>query len=121
MHYTNIKSNAASQEDSVNRVTGTRRVKISVSTASIINMLLVLVSMPAHAMDNYQYKTLFAPSDYTLKAEAKGRIMIYDGLTSKTVDKAMDEQYDRIDNMMFVRILHEQDNGEYYVEDDGCD
>jgi len=47
--------------------------------------------------------------------------MIYDGLTSNTVDKAMDEQFNRIEHMMFVRIVHEQDNGEYYVEDDGCD
>ena len=61
------------------------------------------------------------PSEITLKAEAKGRVMIYDGLTSKTISKAMDEQFNRIENMMFVRIIHEQDNGEYYVEDDGCD
>jgi len=121
MHYTNIKSNAGNQEGYVNRVTGTKRAKISVSTAIIINMLLVLVTMPAQAMDNYQYKTLFTPGDYTLKAEAKGRIMIYDGLTSKTIDKAMDEQFNRIENMMFISIIHEQDNGEYYVEDDGCD
>ena len=121
MHYTNIKSNAGNQEGSVNRATGTKRVNTSVNTAIIINMLLVLATMPAQATDNYQYKTLFTPSDYNLKAEAKGRIMIYDGLTSKTVDKAMDEQFNRIDNMMFVRIIHQQDNGEYYVEDDGCD
>ena len=121
MHYTNIKSNAGNQEGYANRVTGTKRVKIPVSIAIIINMLLVLASMPAQAIDNYQYKTLFMPSDYTLKAEAKGRIMIYDGLTSKTIDKAMDEKFDRIENMMFVRIIHEQDDGEYYVEDDGCD
>ena len=121
MHYTNIKSNAANHEGYVSRVAGTKRVKFSVSAAITINTLLVLVTMPAQAMDNYQYNALFTPSDYTLKAEAKGRVMIYDGLTSKTVDKAMNEQFNRIDNMMFVRIIHEQDNGEYYVEDDGCD
>lgn len=121
MHYTNIKYNAGNQEGHVNRVTGTKRVKISVATAIIINMLLFLATMPAQAMDNFLYKTLFTPSDYILKAEDKGRIMIYDSLTSKTIDKAMDEQFNRIENMMFVSIIHEQDNGEYYVEDDGCD
>ncbi len=121
MHYTNTKSNAANQEGYDNRVTGSKIVKNPVSVAIIINMLLVLATVPAQAMDNYQYKTLFLPSDYTLKAESKGRVMIYDGLTSNTVDKAMDEQFNRIEHMMFVRIVHEQDNGEYYVEDDGCD
>jgi len=121
MYYTNIKRNAENQEGYDNRVTGTNRVKISVLTAIITNMLLVLATIPAQAVDNYQHKTLFTPSDYTLKAEAKGRIMIYDGMTSNAVDKAMDEQFNRIENMMFVRIVHEQDNGEYYVEDDGCD
>ena len=99
MYYTNYKSKAA----------------------IIANMLLVLATTPAQAMDNYQYSALFTPGDYTLKAEAKGRVMIYDGLTSKTVDRAMNEQFNRIDNMMFVGIVHEQENGEYYVEDDGCD
>ena len=121
MYYTNIKSDTGSQEDNDNRVAGVKRVIFSVSTAIIINMLLVLVSMPAHAMDSYQYKSLFTPSEFTLKAEAKGRIMIYDGMTSKTIDMAMDEQFERIDNMMFVRIVHEQEDGEYYVEEDGCD
>ena len=121
MNYTNFKRNAGNQDGYVKRVTGAKRVKISVSTVIITSMLLALATMPAKAMDNYQYKTLFAPSDYTLKAEANGRVMIYDGLTSKTIDKAMDEQFNRIENMMFVRIIHEQDDGEYYVEDDGCD
>jgi hypothetical protein len=121
MHYTKIKSKAANREGYVNRVTGTKSVIISVFAAIITNMLLVLAATPAQAKDNYQYNALFTPSDYTLKAEAKGRVMIYDGLTSKTVDKAMNEQFNRIDNMMFVGIIHEQENGEYYVEDDGCD
>jgi hypothetical protein len=121
MYYTNIKSNAANHEGCVNRVTGTKRVKFSVLAAITLSTLLVLATMPAQATDEYQYNALFMPSDYTLKAEAKGRVMIYDGLASKTVDKAMNEQFNRIDNMMFVRIVHEQDDGEYYVEDDGCD
>mgnify|MGYP001828891103 CR=1 FL=1 len=121
MHCTDIKSNAANHEGNVNRVAGTKRVKFSVFSAITINTLLVLANMPAQAVDNYQYNALFSPSDYTLEAEAKGRVMIYDGLASKTVDRAMNEQFNRIDNMMFVRIIHEQDNGEYYVEDDGCD
>ncbi len=47
--------------------------------------------------------------------------MIYGGMDNETVERAMDEQFNRIDNMMFTRIHHVRDNGEEYVDDDGCD
>ena len=33
----------------------------------------------------------------------------------------MDEQFDRIENMMFVRTRYIQPDGEIEVEEDGCD
>ena len=86
----------------------------------LLACLLLLTTRSAFGTDSYQNKVLFTPSDSMLKAEAKGRIMIYDGLESEIVDRAMEEQFDRIDNMMFIRIHHTQDDGEYLVEDDGC-
>ena len=74
----------------------------------------------AQAIDDYQYKVLFNPSEAQLEAEARGRIMIYDGLQLADVNRAMDGHYDRIENMMFVRTVHVQENGEYEVDDD-CD
>ena len=74
----------------------------------------------ARAIDDYQYKVLFNPSEAQLEAEARGRIMIYDGLQLADVNRAMDGHYDRIENMMFVRTVHVQENGEYEVDDD-CD
>ena len=47
--------------------------------------------------------------------------MIYDGLDNNTIERALDKHFDRIDNMMFVRIHHVDDDGEDYDEDDGCD
>ncbi len=47
--------------------------------------------------------------------------MIYDSLDNETVELAMNEQFDRIENMMFVRTQYIQEDGEYEVEDDGCD
>ena len=82
---------------------------------------MILTTTSALSTDSYLHKMLFSPSDSLLKAEAKGYIMIYDGLDSTTVDRVMDEQFSRIDSMMFVRIQHLQDNGDYLVEDDGCD
>ena len=84
-------------------------------------MLQMAANCPVLAGDSsYQEKVLFSPDDYTLKAEAMGRITIYDELDSDTVDRAMDEQFKRINNMMFIRIQHEQEDGEYLAEDDGC-
>lgn len=81
---------------------------------------LLVASSSVYATDSYQLKVLFTPSDSILLAEANGRVMIYDGLKSETVEQAMNEQYDRIESMMFVRTLYEQEDGEYEVEDDGC-
>jgi len=91
-----------------------------VKTVAIAS-ILVLSTTSAFASNSFYQKTLFTPSDSMLKAESRGRIMIYDGMDNETVDMAMDEQFDRIDNMMFTRIHYVEDNGEEYVDDDGCD
>lgn len=82
--------------------------------------LLLTLSAPAFSADSFQHRMLFSPTESMLKAETKGRIMIYDGLDSASVDRAMDEQFKRIDNMMFIRIHHAEDDGQYSVDDDGC-
>jgi hypothetical protein len=38
-----------------------------------------------------QMVRLFEPPQNELKREAKGRVMIYDGLTDKGVERALDE------------------------------
>lgn len=90
---------------------------------------LTATSALAETGNSYQMKTLFQPSEHQLKREAKGSVYIYDGLTDKTVSKAMDSHPDRIASMMFVntKITDEKGNlrrdpasGEILVEDDGC-
>ena len=87
---------------------------------TLLASLLALITTPVFAVDNYQINSLLTPSESLLNAEARGRIMIYDGLQIAMVDKAMDEQFNRIDSMMFVRIQHTKANGKVEVEDDGC-
>ena len=87
----------------------------------LIASLLTLTATSAVADNRFYTRLLFTPSDSMLRAESRGRIMIYDGMDNETVERAMDEQFNRIDNMMFTRIHHVQDNGEEYVDDDGCD
>ena len=91
---------------------------IQILTTSILGGAFLTSSV--YAADDYQANVLFNPSQSILKAEARGRIMIYDGLKSETIELAMNQQFDRIENMMFVRTQYEQEDGEYEVEDD-CD
>ena len=80
----------------------------------------LMFSNSSIAYDEYQYSILFNPTENVLEAEERGRIMIYDGLKNEEVEKAMTEQFERIENMMFVRTVHIQENGEFEVDDD-CD
>jgi len=69
-----------------------------------------------------QKKRLNKPSRIVLKAEElRQSIFIYDGMREGDIDIAMDAQFNRIENMMFVRTLISNDEGEEEVQEDGCD
>jgi len=91
------------------------------SLQAVVTALLLLAvqrSQAAAEENSYSYKMLNSPSEAVLSAEANGRVTIYDGLKSKTIDRAMDRQFNRIENMMFIRTRHPQKNGEYETDDD---
>jgi hypothetical protein len=69
---------------------------------------------------DYFHDALLNPSEAVLLAEHLGRVTIFDGLDSRVVDRALDEQYERIDRMMFVRTRHVQQDGSVESDDD-CD
>jgi hypothetical protein len=80
--------------------------------------------------ENWQTRMLFTPSEEQLAIERKGRVMIYDGMRSTDVEKALDETFDRIDSMMFVNTVvtdtegapvHDPETGQLVIEEDGCD
>ena len=93
-------------------------------TGTVKNLLLagtlLLTTAPVLAEGNYFKNALFTPTDNLLGAEARGRITIYDGIDIAMVERALDEQFDRIENMMFVGIRHPAPDGDVIVEDDGC-
>ena len=107
------------------------------STALASRVLLLTlgasVAGPAKAHElvaSWQMKRLFQPTQLDLASEARGRIMIYDGLTDKAVARALDEQFDRVGAMMFTRIVvtdeagspqRDRETGEIVTENDGCD
>jgi len=69
-----------------------------------------------------QKKRLQNPSKIVKKAEAlRQSIFIYDGLKEEDVDSAMDSQFSRIENMMFIRTRITTEAGEEEVQEEGCD
>jgi leucyl aminopeptidase (aminopeptidase T) len=76
-----------------------------------------------------ELRRLLDPTEAELAAEAEGRIYIYDGLTDRDIQEAMNEEFERVENMMFIRtrktnadgeLKRNEDTGEVEVADDGC-
>ena len=93
----------------------------------LMGSLLAPLVQAADANDGFQYNALFNPSPAQLKAEDRGRVMIYDGLDNAAVERALDQQFGRIEHMMFTRIHEPPDDGappneggEDSSDDDGC-
>ena len=88
----------------------------------MMSTLFAPLARVADANDSFQYNTLYNPSPAQLKAEERGRVMIYDGLDNALVERALDEQFDRIGHMMFIRTRQSasDDDEEDTAEDDGC-
>lgn len=69
----------------------------------------------------WQQRRLFAPTSSELQQEAAGRIFIYDGMTEADLDRALDDQFPRLDSMMFIRTKRQLPQGELLAyDDDDC-
>jgi len=73
--------------------------------------------------DRYDLRRLMQPSAAELASEERGHIHIYDSLEINEVNAALDQNFERIQNMMFIRINHlpATGSGPAEVEDDGCE
>lgn len=89
--------------------------------SALLLILFIPLTVAANSYSDYQLRRLFDPTVSEYAAENKGKVHIYDGLTSAQVDDALNNHFERIDNMMFTRIVQLDDQGEEYIEDDGCD
>ncbi|NBC12280.1 MAG: hypothetical protein GVY09_02835 [Gammaproteobacteria bacterium] len=95
--------------------------------------LLAPLQASAEDADNgvaaIEMRRLLQPTPAELAQEQKGRIYIYDGLRAVDIENAMETAFDRIENMMFIRVrktdehgktLRDSTTGEVQFEDDGC-
>lgn len=70
---------------------------------------------------DWQLAMLHEPSPAQLNMEKRGRVFIYDRLHEADVEVAMNNQFERIERMMFVRTQRTTQNGEVETAADDCD
>ena len=73
---------------------------------------LKLVHDPDRALRDWQVRRLMQPSPYELKKERRGSVYIYDGLTEREVETALDTNFDRIQHMMFMGTVRTDASGQ---------
>lgn len=120
--------------------TTTRNNTVKNSMAILIALFVLSFPDKGHAQDassklasleasnKWQVARLFEPTQNQRKLEKKGYITIYDNLPDTTVEKAIETNFERIENMMFTRVVITDSNGlpeldeagNIIVEDDGC-
>ena len=84
--------------------------------AEAIDDLPVAISL------DYQLRRLATPTPDQRAAEKRGAVYLYDSLDAVDVDAALDQHFDRIQNMMFIRIHHLPAAGAGPADvDDDCD
>jgi hypothetical protein len=101
----------------------------ALSLPLLVAFSCVIVAAAAADVSEIDLRRLFEPSTSERAAEAKGEIYIYEGLRDLDVQRAMDEHFGRVENMMFIRTIKtdetgkpEQDpkTGAAVTSDDGC-
>lgn len=73
---------------------------------------LGLVHDPDRVLHDWQVRRLMQPSPYELKKERSGSVYIYDGLTEREVETALDTNFDRIQHMMFMGTVRTDASGQ---------
>ena len=98
-------------------------------TACVIVIAAACSAVSAADVREIELRRLFAPAPAELAAEAAGRIYIYEGLRDTDVERALEEAFERVDSMMFIRTRLTDDSGEVRQDpetgteiaaDDGC-
>jgi hypothetical protein len=95
---------------------------VLVAISGVFAGAIAQADMALSATD-HQLRRLMHPTPAELASEEKGGVFIYDSLEINQIHAALDENFERMQHMMFTRINHLSPSGAgpAVVEDDGCD
>lgn len=102
---------------------------VIVSMLSVADPGLGLAQDPDQALHDWQLRRLMQPLPHELQKERSGSVYIYDGLSEREVDTALDTQFGRIQHMMFMGTvktdaggepLRDEATGQVVQESGGC-
>lgn len=102
----------------------------AVSLLSFANLSNGMELGPDKALHDWLVRRLMDPSPQELEKERMGNVYIYEGLTEREVDTALNTSFGRIQAMMFVgtvktdtsgEALQDPVSGQSIQESGGCD
>jgi len=85
---------------------------MAVSLSTFANLSSGIELDPDKALHDWQVRRLMNPTPQELEKERMGNVYIYDGLTEREVDTALNTRFSRIQNMMFVGTVKTDTSGE---------
>jgi hypothetical protein len=93
-------------------------MKRYIPAIAMLTLGVILASAPAESAfgdddkyRNWQLDRLLNPDGKQLRLERKGRVYIYDGLRDSDIRRAMHEQFDRVESMMFIGTIITDEKG----------
>lgn len=101
----------------------------AVALALLLTVQLPVASAESDRLYEWYLQRLFEPTGQQLAVESQGRVQIYAGMKDRDVARALEEQFDRLDTMMFTGTIvtdpqgqpvRDQETGGVLVENDGC-
>ena len=117
-----LRVNSYRQGFSMRHIHATALACVACMWSCIASAFAEEAAMGSKSLD-YQERLLLYPTTEQLAIEEDGRVHIYDSMEIGLVNEAMDQHFNRIENMMFIRIHHlpPAGAGPAEVEIDGCD
>jgi len=92
-------------------------VVLAASTLTVSAEMRFFPPEPDTAVYEWQKQRLIKPNFFQRQKELKRQeVFIYEGMTTEDVEEAMEDHFDRVEHMMFVKTRDE--DGE---EDDDCE
>ena len=101
-----------------------RRFCIPLLSSTLLSLILSeSVFAKESAVYLWQKKQLLSPDESTIQYEKeKQKVVIYEGLTIEDVENALNQQFNRVEHMMFVgTVLPPTAAGVPQQEADGCE